>query len=100
MEFFIIMIAWFIISHILAELGPLVIAGLGAAIRFLFLAQWMAIRVTSSGGSPPNALSKAVKGSTRQAQSPREQVVPIRPATRPGTSAASGSCGQVRATSP
>lgn len=43
MEFFIIMIAWFIISHILAELGPLVIAGLGAAIRFLFVAQWMAI---------------------------------------------------------
>jgi hypothetical protein len=43
MEFFIIMIAWFIISHILAELGPLVIAGLGAAIRFLFMAQWMAI---------------------------------------------------------
>lgn len=43
MEVFIIMIAWFVISHILAELGPPLIAALGAAIRFLFMAQWMAV---------------------------------------------------------
>ena len=43
MEVLILMIAWFIFSKIFAEVGALVIIGLGAAIRFLFIAQWMAV---------------------------------------------------------
>lgn len=43
MEVFIIMILWFIFSKIFAEVGALLIIGLGAAIRFLFMAQWMAV---------------------------------------------------------
>lgn len=43
MEIFIAMIIWFMLCTIFAELGAALIIGLGAAIRFLFVAQWMAI---------------------------------------------------------
>lgn len=43
MEIFIAMIIWFMLCTIFAELGAALIIGLGAAIRFLFLAQWMAV---------------------------------------------------------
>lgn len=43
MEVFIIMIAWFIFSKIFAEVGAVLLIGLWAVIRFLYMAQWMAV---------------------------------------------------------
>jgi hypothetical protein len=43
MEVFIIMILWFIFTKMFAEVGALLLIGLWAAIRFLYMAQWMAV---------------------------------------------------------